>query len=1106
MKELQELMNEHPDLSWASFCQLFRARWMLIWTVAALFCAAGLPTDAAQFTRELSLTPGWNSVWLDVAPVYDTGDSSGLAMAVADVFTDTAITMVAMPVNPAGSSEFIFEATEVAFNQEGWRVWRRAGEFGEDTLTAVNGSAAYLVYVDGAESVTLDITGDVHFQLPTWVPDSYNLLGFNLTSPVLFSDFFASVPGLHAVNKVFRLASDGNWVGIGAGEMMEANEAYWIYADGPSDFAGPVAIRLDGTTGIDFGNLGGDISIQDPQGVSTNDFIFVQKGQITFSNLDSDSHALKITKISPATTAFDAFSDGLRLFELTPKPDALKFQIGPGGLVTVWDIGDLAAETTRTVTLGAHRNWSAGGTLRENLYRIEIDNLYFWLPVEAGNPEASDAVDGDPLAANQGLWIGEVTLDAVSSITEDGAPVRSAAAAAPMRVIIHVSSNGVARLLEHVTIMGTRSASSDVPPELVLVADDEKIPFFEGIEERGGKRVGRRFETVGYDMPRRMDTTTQAALLSEVADAFGYSSITNVGLSNIVLYVNSRPSRPPTLVEDYHLMWPLRGGLGPNEVLRTFDSFVDANGNGIQDDEEPFVDYNSNGVWNAGELFTDSDGNGSWSDLESYFDANSNSVWDAAEPHADSILSNGIWDAAEPYTDSDTNGVWDPAEPLIDSVFSNGIWDAGEPFVDDNTNSVFDPDEPVVDSVFSNGVWDAAEPYDDLNTNGMWDAYEPLWDSVISNGTWDAGEAYVDANGNSEYDAPEPLFDLNSNGVWDAAESFTDANSNAVWDAAEPFSDVVVENGSWNAGEPYTDLNTNGVWDPEEAYTDSNTNGAYDVEEAYTDVNTNSSWDAGEAFTDINSNDVWDDDEVYTDLNSNAVWDAGETFGDMNSNGVWDAAEAYTDLNSNGTWDASEIFTDLNSNGVYNGDEVYADPNSNGVWDAAEPFSDLNQNGSWDDDELYTDSNSNGVWDAQEVFADLDQDGTWDEREAFVDANSNGVWDVTGQGEAFTDTNTNGVWDAAEIVHDLNENGVIDASPLILDPFHRSNPFRHAYHPRHGAGLPLSRSLEIRFDERQTAETLYGDYEEVITGLTAMPLTLTGRIQIKRVSEVGELQ
>ena len=124
-------------------------------------------------------------------------------------------------------------------------------------------------------------------------------------------------------------------------------------------------------------------------------------------------------------------------------------------------------------------------------------------------------------------------------------------------------------------VMQTKTADATVVPEVVLLLDEAKIPFFEGIEERKGKRVGRRLECVGYDLPRNYDPAGQSdafltivARSNELLDGSGDPDPSQVTSGLIETYVRENPTRPPTLTESYVSSWPLSGGLGPRPCER----------------------------------------------------------------------------------------------------------------------------------------------------------------------------------------------------------------------------------------------------------------------------------------------------------------------------------------------------------------------------------------------------------------------------------------------------------------------------------------------------------------------------------------------------------
>jgi hypothetical protein len=110
-----------------------------------------------------------------------------------------------------------------------------------------------------------------------------------------------------------------------------------------------------------------------------------------------------------------------------------------------------------------------------------------------------------------GLWVGSAILDAVSephsANPTNPTPTKSQL---NLRLIIHVDTNGEARLLKEVTQMwrdgtytndATGAQVADKPGQYVLLTDDSLLPFFGGSAVRDGESVGRRISTVGYDFP-----------------------------------------------------------------------------------------------------------------------------------------------------------------------------------------------------------------------------------------------------------------------------------------------------------------------------------------------------------------------------------------------------------------------------------------------------------------------------------------------------------------------------------------------------------------------------------------------------------------------------
>jgi hypothetical protein len=168
--------------------------------------------------------------------------------------------------------------------------------------------------------------------------------------------------------------------------------------------------------------------------------------------------------------------------------------------------------------------------------------------------------------------------------------VRPAAGSTPLRVILHCDAAGAVRLLSQVTVMQGKTADPGTPAIPVLVVNQARIPFFEGIRERNGKRVGVRIESVAYDMPRDTSVAAQGeSPLDPAADdiidmivAESTSPVTR-WLSGAGLYPNRaavdqaaidsyllfRSIRPPALKEVYLPSLPVSGAVGAGKTVRT---------------------------------------------------------------------------------------------------------------------------------------------------------------------------------------------------------------------------------------------------------------------------------------------------------------------------------------------------------------------------------------------------------------------------------------------------------------------------------------------------------------------------------------------------------
>ncbi len=101
-------------------------------------------------------------------------------------------------------------------------------------------------------------------------------------------------------------------------------------------------------------------------------------------------------------------------------------------------------------------------------------------------------------ASTVGLWIGEVELNEVVPSAETPEEYRSTPAPFRYTLIMHVNSQGQARLLREATLMQTK----DVPPQPVIITKTSTdLADYDGITSRGGKLVGQRFSATNFPPP-----------------------------------------------------------------------------------------------------------------------------------------------------------------------------------------------------------------------------------------------------------------------------------------------------------------------------------------------------------------------------------------------------------------------------------------------------------------------------------------------------------------------------------------------------------------------------------------------------------------------------
>lgn len=568
----------NPTLSFATLRACLLA-------VSVIMPLLSLRARAGDHTQQVKLCFGWNAVWLQVAPQVD-----GKAKTADQVFhsADFTIDSVASLITPGGTAEFSADQATL-INQGGWDVWSLNPASAETDTILVQANHAYLVHVKPSESAAigsvagqLAVSGQALFHPLALIKGNYNLIGFGIQGSPTFNSLLKPA-GIQVdvatgtPQNVQRLnPATGGWEGVSGSAVVEDGRAYWVnvpFGLAGKGYAGPVAVDFAGATlgTLDCGPGPGSLIVADP--AVSDGTLPVTREELTFSSLESTggaTHTVTLTRIADTANPGE-----LRVYPLIPVPNELSWQIGTGDLAAGWQAASLSPAASTTVTLGANRHWTTGDRYRSQLYRISValegGAVWQFLPVRAANPDLPETGAPD-VAANQftGLWVGQILVNSVTSLAVAGTPQQATTSQAPLTLLMHVDGSGTPSLLSHVMLMQTKSAGPAVAPDPVLVVNEARLNQFEGIQERDGKKVGIRYETACFDMPRDLRAAQQpASLLATIAKDKEYTDPSLVTDDDVGSWLNARSSRPTDLQEVYFRTWPLEGHPGPGQTVIT---------------------------------------------------------------------------------------------------------------------------------------------------------------------------------------------------------------------------------------------------------------------------------------------------------------------------------------------------------------------------------------------------------------------------------------------------------------------------------------------------------------------------------------------------------
>ena len=417
-----------------------------LFLILAGFFGAALPLQAQWYSRTYSLASGWNGIWLSGDATYAT---------VAELFAASSQVQEVWRWNPnPDQTGFTGAPSTPSATGEEWTVWKR-NDPSEQKLTRMLGNSSYLIRCGAATSVTLK-----QLALPpsaTWLISGANFLGLpgygpgDTTSPLL-STYLASFPSatttvLSPTAKIYKYVggelgpSNPMLVAAGA-ERLQPGRAYWFEAAVASDFTAPVEYELPTSQGLAFGRTLTAMTMGVMNRLTTDVTLTVR---------------LESSEAAPAGQPSVTGGVGLtrRVFNSTTNSYDENPMGESGFTVTV------AGSGRANLDFGIDRS----ARVETNAFRASVLRI----TDSAGLTDVRLPVSA--LAADPGgLWIARAEVTDVGS-TVPGVTGTKTSQAFPLVFLIHVDSQGVARMLSQVFI--GKLATADQP--LGLCVSEAKV-------------------------------------------------------------------------------------------------------------------------------------------------------------------------------------------------------------------------------------------------------------------------------------------------------------------------------------------------------------------------------------------------------------------------------------------------------------------------------------------------------------------------------------------------------------------------------------------------------------------------------------------------------
>ncbi|MFK5976969.1 MAG: hypothetical protein QM493_10710 [Sulfurovum sp.] len=307
---------------------------------------------AMERTQVIQLEKGWNAVYLEVDPTVDKQNLSAFMMPLDDAnkSISTPISMIATYYTKSSSVEYISDPAKIGWKKATWNRWIRDDlpEAFLSNLYDLEANQGYLVKAD--KDFVWEVKGEVRDYPRRWQPNSFNLVGFNVSSSAQsFYQYFQNNKATKAFeNSIIYTLKEGKWLKVNPiDEEVKANTAYWIYAKGSSKFQGVLDLNIEGGSSelsfLDIVNTK-TIELKNTSSSAITVTVTLEDNQVPLSLVGRDK--LFNTTYTPVNTlvstfilvgnSYEKFQLAVRRNEITgndKKEGLLKFTVSPSAEV-----------------------------------------------------------------------------------------------------------------------------------------------------------------------------------------------------------------------------------------------------------------------------------------------------------------------------------------------------------------------------------------------------------------------------------------------------------------------------------------------------------------------------------------------------------------------------------------------------------------------------------------------------------------------------------------------------------------------------------------------------------------------------------------------------